>query len=202
MIKKFKEYINEGVRDKMTPVSKEDILKNLKGKPFNYIAHNLELQGLNIKDFFTKEEIKSSLKGEPFFYITYNLEIQDLNINDFFTKEEIDKMDKMTFSYIDDDQEVIFIDMKRMKDVLSVVGEGVDDIIVQSISYSYNEYQNEVYVIFSDNAWGGISLKEWNRLDEILKGLVKKNGLDYFDIYTEGAKVLLKFDSKYPLEEI
>ena len=202
MIKKFDDFINEGIRDRMTPKSEEDIKNQLEGKPFNYIAHNLELQGLNINDFFTKEEIKNSLKGEPFFYITYNLELQGLDINDFFTKEEIDKIDKMTFSYIDDDQEVIFIGFNQMKKVLSVVGEGIEDIDVQSKSYYYNEYQNEVFITFSDNAWGGISLKEWNRLDEILKGLVKKNGLDYYDIYTESAKVLLKFDSKYPLEEL
>ena len=201
MVQNFKQF-NESIRDKMIPKSEEDIKKSLEGKPFNYIAHNLELQGLNINDFFTKEEIKNSLKGEPFFYIIYNLDLQGLNINDFFTKEEIGKMDKMTFSFIDDDQEVIFIGFNQMKKVLSVVGEGIEDIDVQSKSYYYNEYQNEVFITFSDNTWGGISLKEWNRLDEILKGLVKKNGLDYYDIYTESAKVLLKFDSKYPLEEL
>ena len=169
-MKTYSQFINEGVRDEMTP------------KPI--------------------EDIKNKLEGKPFAYVNHKLKQHSLKIDDLFTKEEIDKMDKNAFSYVDDDTEYVYIDTERMEEVLIGVGEGIDDISVSTNQYYPNEYQNEVCVIFRDNAWGGISLKEWNRLDEILKGLIKKNGLDYYDIDTNSARLTLRFDSKYPLEEL
>lgn len=175
-VKTYNQFINESVRDEMTP------------KPI--------------------EDIKSQLEGKSYVYVFNKLRDMKMNMDDMFTKEEIDKMDKNAFSYIDgdyagEDEKVIYIDSKRIREVFIGIGEGVDDVDVYCNQFTgINEFQNEVGVTFHDNAWGDISLKEWNRLENILKELVDKNGLEYYDIIPSAARVVLRFDSKYPLEEI
>jgi ankyrin repeat protein len=148
------------------------------------------------------EQIKKELEGKPYVYVNNALKRYNYRLDDIFSKEEQDKMDKTAFSYVDDYEEMIFVDTMKMREVLAVVGEGVDDINVYTDQYYPNDYQNEIYVTFHENAWGGISLKEWNKLDEVMKEQVKRNGIHYYEIIPESVRMIIRFDSKYPLEEI
>lgn len=97
------------------------------------------------------------------------MERSNINPNEIFTDEEIEKMiTDRSISYIDEDQSVILIDIKWLKDLLSGVGEGIQDVDVDSYSHYYKEWQNEIVVTYWDNAWGGIDSKEWTRLEKIL----------------------------------
>ena len=194
---------NESVRDKMTPKSKEEILDLLKGKSKEDTINTLRSLRMRLDDVFTKKEMLDIFKDKPDIFVINILRNLGMELDDVFTKEEQDKMDKLSFSYVDDFEEYILVDTKRIKEVLIGIGEGVDDIDVWSNRYYRDEFQNEVKISFRDNAWGGISLKEWIKLDNILRKLLKKkNGLDYYEIMPENASVLLRFDSKYPMEEM
>ena len=60
MISKFNQYINEGIRDKMTPKSEDDIRKSLEKLPplerITKIYHN------NVQDLYTRDEINEILE--------------------------------------------------------------------------------------------------------------------------------------------
>lgn len=195
--------IKESIRDKMTPKSEEDIKKTLKDKPIEYVLNLLPDIRMNINDIFTKEEIKDKLKDKSVLQVMHILHrIDSIDIDDIFTKEQQSEA-KNQFSYIDEENEVIYVDIERMKGILSVVGERMDEIIVNSKEQYPKDYQNEIFITYWENAWGGISFEEWNYLDKRLKGIVNKNGLDgYYDIDTHRGSLTLKFDSDYPLEEI
>lgn len=150
----------------------------------------------------SKEDIKSTLEGKPYLYIINKINKYKLDINDIFTKEEQDKMKTNDFCYIDDEEEIIFVDMKQLKKIVSCVGEGIRDIHNDSKMYYPNEYQNEIYITFWENAWGGVGLREWNELDKRLKEFEGKNGFNSYDINTENLNLRLIFDGEYPLEEL
>jgi len=57
MIKKFNEYINEGLRDQMKPKDKEEIKKNINSK--KGIEKLRYINKYNLKKYFTDEEIEN-----------------------------------------------------------------------------------------------------------------------------------------------
>jgi hypothetical protein len=150
----------------------------------------------------SNKEIKSMLEGKPYLYIINKINKYKLDINDIFTKEEQDKMKTNDFCYIDEEQEIIFIDIEQIKKLVSFVGEGVLDMEVKSKQFYPLEYQNEITVYFYENAWGGISLEEWNKLDKTMKELEGKNGVESYYINTDKLVLEIKFDGKYQIYEL
>jgi len=150
----------------------------------------------------SKEEVLKSLEGKPYLYIISKIKQYKLNIDDLFTKEEQEKIKTNGFCYIDDDLKTLFVDRKGLIHVVSCVGEGVRDIWDDSNQIYPKEYQNEIVITFWENAWGGVSLEEWNELNKRLKEFEGKNGFNSYDINTETLKLIMSFDSEYPMEEL
>jgi hypothetical protein len=148
------------------------------------------------------EFIKSTLEGKPYLYIINKINKYKIDINDIFTKEEQDKMKTNDFCYFDEEKEVVLIDIEQLKKIVSGVGEGIRDYIVKSKQFYPLEYQNEIIVEFWENAWGDISIEEWNRLDKIMKELKGKNGVSDYEIIPGSLKLIITFDGKYQIDEI
>jgi len=163
--------INESIRDKMIPVSKEEVKKSFEDKPYLYTIKKIKEYKLNIDDIFTEEEI-----------------------SDMYEKSKND------ISYINEDEKMILVFEDRIKEILGNVGEGIEFIDYYSEEIYTSEYQNEIFVDYYEHAWGGIDIDEWNNLGIKLKNMVGKNGLYDFDINTNNYRLTLIFDSKYTLD--
>jgi hypothetical protein len=117
-----------------------------------------------------------------------------------FLNEQINN-DKL--SEIKDDEIRVYETFLRT--LCSGVGEGINDLDVNSVSLSgkwtpnTDEFQNEIFITFYDNAWGGIDLSEWNVLEKRLNEYVGKNGFYDFSINTTRNLLTLTFDGDYEM---
>lgn len=106
-------------------------------------------------------------------------------------------------SEIVDDEIRIYED--NIRKLLNSVGEGIENIDINSSSlygkgYSPEErFNNEVYVTFHGNAWGGISVEEWVGLKRKLDEFVGRGGFRNFLINPSKNSVSLEFDKEYPM---
>jgi hypothetical protein len=91
---------------------------------------------------------------------------------------------------------------KTIKGLFSFVGEGIDEIEPISIDSRGTHTQgiefttfltNEVKVTFIDNAWGGISLEEWGKSEDILKGFLGMGGFEDYSISPTTNTITLIF---------
>ncbi len=69
------------------------------------------------------------------------------------------------------------------------VGEGISEIDI--------DYDN-IVIDFYDNAWGGIDLSEWNRLDEKYKKYIGENNFE-ISIVPSRNRIILSFEN-YDIE--
>ena len=92
---------------------------------------------------------------------------------------------------------------ETIKKLLNFVGEGIYDMDVESwIPRMSSTYQNEIRIYFSENAWGGISTDEWNKLEKILDQYVGKGGFESYSVNPSSNNLLLEFsDNNYPMGE-
>lgn len=94
---------------------------------------------------------------------------------------------------------------KSIRTLFKGIGDGIDDIDIVSQSLSgvwtpnSNEIQNEISIIFIDNAWGGISLEEWNGADKKLNNYKGKNGFDRYSINPNRNSIILEFERNFPM---
>ena len=98
----------------------------------------------------------------------------------------------------------VFID--EIKELVGFVGDGVYDINYDSLNlsgkwkgFNEDEYQNEVNIHFEENAWGGIDLEEWKKLESILDKYVDNGQLQDFNLNTSHNNITLVFDSDYQM---
>lgn len=92
-----------------------------------------------------------------------------------------------------------------IRKLLGGIGDGIYSIDVESETMSgrwtpnTDEYQNEISIIFIDNAWGGIDIDEWNNANNKLKILEGKNGFYSFTINSSRNLITLEFDGDLPM---
>lgn len=120
-----------------------------------------------------------------------------------FLNETLNSTEYFNLSEIVDDE--IRVYESSIRELCRGIGEGIDDIDIISKSMSgvwipnTNEIQNEICITFIENAWGGISIDEWNGVDKKLKQLEGKNGFYSFCINPNRNLITLEFDSDLPL---
>ena len=146
------------------------------------------------------EQIKKQLEGKPYLCIVETLKGLDLNIEDLYTSDELKGMERNVISYIDGIYDVIVVVSDKIRELLNVA-EGINELEVSSSEPYKNEFQNEVFITYYENAWGGIDLDEWSNLKSRVEKLVGKNGLEDFDIDTNRMSLTLTFNHELPLEE-
>jgi len=168
-----------------------------------YIVRNTKHVTESLRDKMTgvsSEEMKKKFEGKSYLYILENLQKYDIDINDIYTPDEINDMDTNVISYIDGVIGFIAVVPEKIRELLNV-GDGIDEIDVSSSEPYKNEFQNEVFITYYENAWGGIDLDEWNNLKNRVEKLVGRNGLEDFDIDTSRMSLTLTFNHELPLEE-
>ena len=96
---------------------------------------------------------------------------------------------------------------KNINNLLSFVGEGIGsfDVYSESLSGKSNiktdEIQNEVNITFVENAWGGISLEEWEQVKNKLDKYIGKGGFEDYTINSSSNSLTLEFVGEYPIGE-
>lgn len=99
------------------------------------------------------------------------------------------------------DYEIKVFDNKIMS-LLSFIGEGINDIIVDSIfSTQTKEYTNTVTIIFIEAAHGNINIEDWKKAEKLLNNIKGTGGFEDFNIISSHNKIELIFSEKYPLEQ-
>lgn len=111
------------------------------------------------------------------------------SINEFLNENEnnINNISEKT-------EDVLKVYESKIRDLLSnnLIGEGIDEIEERN--------ENEIVITFIENAWGGISLKEWNKLDKILQELKEIDNLQSYEINPSYNIAHLYFDDDLELE--
>ena len=94
----------------------------------------------------------------------------------------------------------IFIHEDNIYNIFENIGEGVDDIIIDSIySPQTGEYSNTVTIIFNSNTYGSLSTYDVNNIEEILDNYIGEEGFENYIVYPSLNKVELEFDTTYEL---
>jgi hypothetical protein len=88
-----------------------------------------------------------------------------------------------------------------IEELFSFVGEGIDEIEPIDISSTAkvgNKFitylTNAIKITFIDNAWGGISLEEWNKCQEILESFLGIEGYEDYAINPSTNTITLIFN--------
>jgi hypothetical protein len=134
MISKFNLYINEGIRDKMIPKSKEDIKKSLDELgPINKIKKIFinKVQGL-----YTKDEIDEMLKEVPSYTL---LEIAIYNLNDL----------EMVKKLIEDGVDLTKYNNELLKDITGAwhYDDNILDLFDHNVLEKNPEFVNNWFII-------------------------------------------------------
>lgn len=101
----------------------------------------------------------------------------------------------------DKNEDEIRVYEEVIRNLFSFVGEGIEDILAYSETMTgkwkpnTDEYQNEIVISFIDNAWGGISQKEWSKASNILKEHEGKNGFETYSVSSGARTITLEFDN-------
>lgn len=90
----------------------------------------------------------------------------------------------------EDGDEEIRVYKSKIREMFAFIGEGMD--IEQ-------ENDNEVHIEFTENAWGGIEVKQWHKCEQILASLIGKNGVQEYIINPSHNKIVIVFDSDIPV---
>lgn len=118
----------------------------------------------------------------------------------------------IVLSEIKDDEIKVYED--NIRRLLNFIGEGVDDITITSINKKakfirggntpaffpkYDEFQNEITIIFWENSMGGIDMKDWQKADEILGSIQYEGGFTGYSINPSDNAIILEFESDLPI---
>ena len=97
----------------------------------------------------------------------------------------------------------IQVDIAKAKELFGFVGEGIDDIFINSeYSNQTQEYTNDLVIQFIESANGNINQTTWKKVEQICENLIGKNGVD--DFYLIGGshnKLTITFNEDKELVE-
>lgn len=91
-----------------------------------------------------------------------------------------------------------------IKKLLDFVGDGVNSIESTCLTayHQCKEYHtNEVNILFTDSAFGRVSLEDWKKAETELNKYIGINGLENFTVNTAMNCITLIFDQDKPLVE-
>ena len=148
-IKSFNSFVNEGIRDKMTPKSIEDIKSNLEG-----LTAREKLRKASKMDIYSKEEILKLLEEIPDYdflkkYDTLSIEnkvsyIREFGLNKLFTEDELKTLllkrikeffdkssDKEYLMYGENTEDCDGMDIFKIDNGGIVIGIDTDNIILE-----------------------------------------------------------------------
>lgn len=129
-----------------------------------------------------------------------------------FQLNENNEFTPIILSEIGDEEIRVYED--NIKRLLNFIGEGIDEINISTINRKAkfikggktpqfypidDEFQNEIIIIFFENAWGGIDSDEWQKADKILQSMIGIGGLTDFSINASRSSITLEFETDLPI---
>jgi len=192
-------YVGQSVIMNDTNSSYKRMTKDIRKIVSPYINKELVIEEIiNNKPYnLAKAFVRSSGQKVPF----------EIKLNEKYIEQYANGggVGDLIISEIVDDE--IRIYEKNINNLLSFVGEGIDsfDVYSESLSGKSNiktdEIQNEVNITFVQNAWGGISLEEWEQVKNKLDKYIGKGGFEDYTINSSSNSLTLEFVREYPIGE-